>query len=32
MLEEEGIAFDERGFVDFALYRWETTDGGTAGG
>ena len=23
MLEEEGIAFDERGFVDLALYRWE---------
>ncbi len=23
MLEEEGIVFDEKGFVDFALYRWE---------
>ncbi|MFQ6000528.1 MAG: MGMT family protein [Anaerolineae bacterium] len=28
MLEEEGIAFDEKGFVDFALYRWEGPAGG----
>jgi len=28
MLEEEGIVFDERGLVDFALYRWEGPAGG----
>ena len=28
MLEEEGILFDERGFLDLALYRWEGPEGG----
>jgi methylated-DNA-protein-cysteine methyltransferase-like protein len=32
MLEEEGVVFDGRGVVDFALYRWETTDGWPEGG
>ncbi len=28
MLEEEGIFFDEKGVVDFALYRWEGPERG----
>ena len=28
MLEEEGVVFDEKGFLDLALYRWEGPSGG----
>ena len=28
MLEEEGIVFDKKGFVDLARYRWEGPEGG----
>lgn len=29
MLEEEGITFDEKGFVNLAFYRWEGPEGGS---